>query len=129
MKNRKVRYVEMRKEIFNSVSELADLGYQKRTWLDPDGATSRGEYFDFDQIFHILFDDTNGLAKNPSSTVGIYLYDQIEADAFSILISAIEVLLNRFGPFGTVEQFLSAPEWSSVVLNAQVVLDAMKRNN
>ena len=103
-----------------AVRRFADREYQKNHWNDNHGPPSNYNS-DFDEQFHTLFDDREGLADDPHSTIGSFLLDVAEADAMKELIAPLSNLLKIFGPTMTPRQAMLHPLWEDVVRKATVL--------
>lgn len=115
-----VTYPNMRKELLENLQSLADLEYQKRVWVnsEPDGSVVHDE---FDYAVHFLYDDT-ALADDVRSTIGWILRDDSEAQFIEALTICIDGVFEKYGTELSDAQYITLPEWQSVVAAAKAAL-------
>ena len=115
-----VTYPNMREELVEYLQRLADLGYQKRVWINGE-SVGTVKHDEFDYAVHFLFDDT-ALAKDVYSTIGWILQDTSEAELIATLTSCIDRVLQKYGTELSDAQYIELPEWQSVVAAAKAAL-------
>ncbi len=119
-----VKYPSIRQELFEFVSGLADIDYQRQAWVNkifPPGI----EYDSFDEAVHFFYDDTRR-AKDPEREIGIVLENGAEAVAIHALIDRLNVVLAKVGKNAKDEEYLASPGWAEVVSAAQTVLGVLR---
>lgn len=116
-----IQYPSMRSELVTYLEELADLEYQRRHWL----GGSHGAKSMFDYAVHFFFDDTD-LVENPSAYIGVFLFDQSEAENLSKLVHVRAVLIDRHGTTCNDMQYTQLPEWPHVTRLAREALAACR---
>jgi hypothetical protein len=123
-----MNFPHMRMQIYDAVRQLADEQFQNEMWREPSAsqAALKGLFADFDIPFHILFDDTPGLAEDAFETIGDYLANEAEALALKELISELDGLLRRLGGKAEPETYLDDPGWRTIVEKAKAAYQAMK---
>ncbi len=115
----------IRAQLLDFLKGLSDYSYQKENWqVFREGVK---EYDELDYTVHFLYDDTD-LANDPSSTVGYYLYDDDEVQAIRSIVSAIEVVFERYGLELTDAEYIEKPEWMQVVEAASKALPIFEAN-
>jgi len=103
----------MRAELLAYLQGLSDPDYQRRVWVG--GEMSNGvQHDEFDYAVHFLYDDTK-LADDPQSMIGWILRDAEEAEAIALLIGLIEDVFEKHGVELSDAQYISLPEWNSIV--------------
>ncbi|SMX29744.1 hypothetical protein TRP8649_03883 [Pelagimonas phthalicica] len=116
-----IHYPSMRSELITYLEELADLEYQRRHWL----GGSHGAKSMFDYAVHFFFDDTD-LGEDPSACIGVFLFDQSEAEHLSKLVQVLDVLIDRHGTTCNDQQFTQLPEWPHVTRLAREALEVCR---
>jgi hypothetical protein len=114
----------MRQELLDYLRGLSDFDYQRRVWVDGQREGSI-EHDELNYAVHFLYDDT-ALAKNPRSTIGVFLYDVAEADAVEMLVSVLDGIFQKYGTNLSDSQYIGLPEWTSVIQAAQWVLGRLR---
>jgi hypothetical protein len=117
---------EMRKQLVDVVSRLADREYQLRAWIR--GELPPGIYDNFDYAVHFIYDDTC-LAEEPHDAIGYYVYDEIEATTIAELVDALDRLFEAQGTDLSDEQYLQVEEWSDVVKAAKMLRQMIARKD
>ena len=120
----KLIYPNMRSELIDHLSALADPEYQERVWVKHQPAPGI-EYDEFDYVVHFLFDDTS-LATDPESCIGWYLTNEREVVAVRIVVNSINVLFDKCGKCLKDSEYLAKPEWLDVVAAAKTALGVFK---
>ena len=118
-----VKFPQLRAEVVEAVRALSDHDYQWRVWIrqehpEPDW------YDDFTLNVHVLFDDCRVL-EAPTETIGDVLRSADEATAMLPLARALNTLFDRYGKHLSDEEYLNAPEWSTIVVAAGTALTAL----
>ncbi len=119
-----VEFPAMRREAAGALASLADLGYQRRAWIEKQFDTPHS-YEDLTLVVNILYDDTQVL-PNPRSRIGSVLIDGAEVTALESLAVPLTAVLDRLGN-ADVSRYLESDEWSEVVALASVALASMVR--
>jgi hypothetical protein len=120
-----IKFPWMRAQLLDFLKGLSDYFYQKENWqVFREGVK---EYDELDYTIHFLYDDTD-LASDPSSTVGYYLYDDNEVQAIRSIVSAIEVVFEKYGLELTDAEYIEKPEWMQVVKAASKALPIFEAN-
>ncbi|MBQ0923049.1 SCO4402 family protein [Saccharopolyspora endophytica] len=110
-----LRYPEMRAEVIDAVTSLADPDYQQKVWIRRE-YPQPGFYDDLTTNINILFDDVCVL-PDPRTRVGIVLHPS-EVDAMKALGDVLDPLVDELGD-ATDAQYLNHPQWTNVVTAAQ----------
>lgn len=113
-----LKYPNMRVELLEHLLELGDQIYHDK-WTST---------YEFDEMIHFVYDDTS-LNDNPSETIGVFMRNDAEIATIQGLISAVEALFSRCGLAASIEEYRSAPEWSSVVAAARVAKETIEGND
>ena len=119
MSSNEIEFPEMRLEIINGVSALADNDRQHKLWLAAQ-PTERLE-----DAIHSLYDDSPGLFEHPRAQVGIYLRNEEEAKAIEALFFAIEQVFSHLGMNAPTQEYLGSSLWNEVVAKAQHARNTM----
>lgn len=120
----KLKFPEIRTNLFRFVSSLADLEYQKTKWgkFDP----SAGSYDDFDMAVSFIYDDAC-LNDDPAQSIGTILIDDHEVVALTRLIAAIDNLLGKYGNDLSDDQYIKKFEWKAILDCAKEVMKLIAR--
>ncbi len=122
-----LKYPNMRKELVEYLGCLEDKEYQINAWVNQ--IFPPGIVFDnLDLTIHFLFDDTP-LAKNADSTIGIFLYDESEAVLVARVVKELGALFDKYGTQLSDAEYLSKPEWQTVVSSAKQAYAALVGND
>jgi hypothetical protein len=124
---KEVEYPEMRIEVIDAISQLADDNKQRLYWTNHVRAQKDGIHLNFDQIFHTLLDDVPFFLDKLDETLGCYVRNQIEADAVHRVVILLDRLLLRHGPLMTEEQALADRDWPEVVRLAKLAKLELER--
>lgn len=107
-----LKFPSMREELISYLSGLSDLDYQYRAWVE---RSSPGlDYDELNYTVHFLYDDT-GLAENASDWIGLVLKDEKEARSVANVVSALDVIFDKYGTELSDKEYLEKKEWSWVV--------------
>lgn len=101
------------KEYLRNISHLADPEYQKRVWVQAEGA----EIDDFDETCCHFFDDGDPILKK-------YQEYSIDENQFRLLLklrNAFETFVNADRPY-LPEEFIDSQEWDEIREMAKEVL-------
>ncbi|TWF93477.1 SCO4402 family protein [Saccharopolyspora dendranthemae] len=110
-----LRYPEMRAEVIDAVTSLADPDYQQKVWIRRE-YPQPGFYDDLTTNINILFDDICVL-PDPQTRVGIVLHPN-EVDVMKALSDVLEPLVDELGDASDA-QYLNHPQWARVVAAAR----------
>ena len=102
----KLQYPNMRKELRDSLEDLAD----RSRLLSED---ENGSLLDY--AVHFLFDDTN-LCDDASNSVGWFLHSEMEAQQLAAVCDAFNVMFARHGTEEPDAFYLCCDEWEAVDL-------------
>lgn len=107
-----LKFPSMREELISYLSRLSDLDYQYQAWVE---RSSPGlDYDELNYTIHFLYDDT-GLAENASDWIGLVLRDEIEARSVENVVSALDVVFDKYGTELSDKEYLEKKEWLWVV--------------
>lgn len=107
-----LKFPSMREELISYLSGLSDLEYQYQAWVE---RSSPGlDYDELNYTIHFLYDDT-GLAENASDWIGLVLRDEIEARSVENVVSALDVVFDKYGTELSDKEYLEKKEWLWVV--------------
>ena len=107
-----LKFPSMRVELISYLSGLSDLDYQYRAWVE---RSSPGlDYDELNYTVHFLYDDT-GLAENASDWIGLVLKDEKEARSVANVVSALDVIFDKYGTELSDKEYLEKKEWLWVV--------------
>ena len=107
-----LKFPSMREELISYLSGLSDLDYQYQAWVE---RSSPGlDYDELNYTIHFLYDDT-GLAENASNWIGLVLRDEIEARSVENVVSALDVVFDKYGAELSDKEYLEKKEWLWVV--------------
>ncbi|WLI29682.1 hypothetical protein PSH61_00835 [Pseudomonas rhodesiae] len=107
-----LKFPSMREELISYLSGLSDLDYQYQAWVE---RSSPGlDYDELNYTIHFLYDDT-GLAENASDWIGLVLRDEIEARSVENVVSALDVVFDKYGTELSDKEYLEKKEWLWVV--------------
>ncbi|OOW00167.1 MULTISPECIES: SCO4402 family protein [Pseudomonas] len=107
-----LKFPSMREELISYLSGLSDLDYQYRAWVE---RSSPGlDYDELNYTVHFLYDDT-GLAENASDWIGLVLKDEKEARSVANVVSALDVIFDKYGTELSDKEYLEKKEWLWVV--------------
>jgi hypothetical protein len=115
----------MRRDVLDAVRALADPEYQRRVWLER-RYPHEGFFDDFTLNINTLYDDTQVL-EDPHQAIGYVLRSAKEVTAMERLSQALGALFDRLGTELSDEEYVSAPEWESVVGAAREALAELER--
>ena len=102
----------MREELISYLSRLSDLDYQYQAWVE---RSSPGlDYDELNYTIHFLYDDT-GFAENASDWIGLVLRDEIEARSVENVVSALDLVFDKYGTELSDKEYLEKKEWLWVV--------------
>ena len=103
-----LKFPSMREELIAYLSGLSDLEYQYQAWVE---RSSPGlDYDELNYTIHFLYDDT-GLAENASN----WLRDEIEARSVENVVSALDLVFDKYGTELSDKEYLEKKEWLWVV--------------
>ncbi len=107
-----LKFPSMREELISYLSGLSDLDYQYQAWVE---RSSPGlDYDELNYTIHFLYDDM-GLAENASDWIGLVLRDEIEARSVENVVSALDVVFDKYGTELSDKECLEKKEWLWVV--------------
>lgn len=107
-----LKFPSMREELISYLSRLSDLDYQYQAWVE---RSSPGlDYDELNYTIHFLYDDT-GLAENASDWIGLVLRDEIEARSVENVVSALDLVFDKYGTELSDKEYLEKKEWLWVV--------------
>ena len=107
-----LKFRSMREELISYLSGLSDLEYQYQAWVE---RSSPGlDYDELNYTIHFLYDDT-GLAENASDWIGLVLKDEKEARSVANVVSALDVIFDKYGTELSDKEYLEKKEWLWVV--------------
>ena len=107
-----LKFPSMREELISYLSGLSDLEYQYQAWVE---RSSPGlDYDELNYTIHFLYDDT-GLAENASDWIGLVLRDEIEARSVENVVSALDLVFDKYGTELSDKEYLEKKEWLWVV--------------
>ena len=107
-----LKFPSMREELISYLSGLSDLEYQYQAWVE---RSSPGlDYDELNYTIHFLYDDT-GLAENASDWIGLVLKDEKEARSVANVVSALDVIFDKYGTELSDKEYLEKKEWLWVV--------------
>ncbi|MDI6836300.1 MAG: hypothetical protein QMD99_11385 [Rhizobiaceae bacterium] len=123
MKN--IKFPWMRAQLISFIRGLSDFNYQKRNWqiYRPD----QERYDELDYTIHFFYDDTS-LAADPSSLIGDILCDDREVLEMRSIVSAIDLVFEKYGLELKDAEYLAKPEWIRVVEAASNALPIFEAN-
>jgi hypothetical protein len=116
-------YPAMREELRSALESLSDRSYQLAAWVNkvfPPGVV----YDEFSNPVHFFYDDTR-LSTDASSAIGVFLFDEREASAVREVVSALDRVLDRYGTTLKDAEYISKPEWDSVLQAAKMALSVI----
>jgi len=108
----KLKYPSMREELIGYLKGLSDKEYQCEVWVNhnvPNGVEDC-----FDMSIHFLYDDTD-LSNNPKKCIGIFLYNDKEAELISSVVSALDIIFDKYGLGLTDKEYIEKEEWNTVL--------------
>lgn len=120
-----LRYPEMRAEVIDAVTSLADPDYQQKVWIRRE-YPQPGFYDDLTTNINILFDDVCVL-PDPQTRVGIVLHPN-EVDAMKALSNVLDPLIDELGDAPDT-QYLNHPQWTTVVTTARQARQTLIHND
>ena len=107
-----LKFRSMREELISYLSGLSDLEYQYQAWVE---RSSPGlDYDELNYTVHFLCDDT-WLAENASNWIGLVLRDEIEARSVENVVSALDLVFDKYGTELSDKEYLEKKEWLWVV--------------
>ncbi|MDN6866213.1 MULTISPECIES: hypothetical protein [Pseudomonas] len=107
-----LKFPSMREELISYLSGLSDLEYQYQAWVE---RSSPGlDYDELNYTIHFLYDDT-GLAENASNWIGLVLRDEVEARSVENVVSALDLVFDKYGTELSDKEYLEKKEWLWVV--------------
>lgn len=112
----------MREELLSYMGGLSDANYQYRAWVEH--SLPESGYDKLDYTVHFLYDDT-GLAKDPYAWIGVVLRNTEEASSMAALVSAIDVVFDKYGVDLSDKDYLEKKEWQLVVDKAKSALEVL----
>ena len=102
-----LKFPSMREELISYLSGLSDLEYQYQAWVE---RSSPGlDYDELNYTIHFLYDDT-GLAENASDWIGLVLRDEIEARSVENVVSALDLVFDKYGTELSDKEYLEKKE-------------------
>jgi hypothetical protein len=108
-----VKYPNMRDELIETLQDLSDVEYQRRTWVNHE--FPEGIQFDcFDNSIHLLLGDMS-LITNPERSLGSVVENEVELNAVRKVALAIDHMLKKLGNEATDAEYINDPEWSEVI--------------
>ena len=110
-----LKYPEMRLDLVAYTDSLRDQDHQGNVWTLHRAGARQDSFMD---VVHFFFDNTK-LAEEPATCIGVFLYDQPEADAVDVLVDAMDDVLDQVGPGKADVDCLAAPGWGQIVGAAQ----------
>ena len=117
-----LKFPGMREELISYLSGLSDLDYQYRAWVE---RSSPGlDYDELNYTVHFLYDDT-GLAENASDWIGLVLKDEKEARSVANVVSALDVIFDKYGTELSDKEYLEKKEWLWVVSASKDALSSL----
>ena len=117
-----LKFPSMREELISYLSGLSDLDYQYRAWVE---RSSPGlDYDELNYTVHFLYDDT-GLAENASDWIGLVLKDEKEARSVANVVSALDVIFDKYGTELSDKEYLEKKEWLWVVSASKDALSSL----
>ena len=119
-----VKYPKMREELLETLRSLAEREYQHKVWLEGDYPPGI-ECDSFDEAVHFLYDDTV-LAENPDAAIGVIIENEKEARSIAAVCQAIDSVFEVLGTEASDGEYITSPEWTSVVEAASKALQAME---
>ena len=122
-----IKYPQLRVNLVSFLQSLSDIEYQKEVWVEG-RQREKIQHDEFDYSVHFFFDDTT-LAVDANDNVGYILYDEHEAFLIGRLTQSIDNVLNKYGTNLSDEEYISVPEWSSVIDCAKAALKAVMQND
>lgn len=117
-----IKYPRMRMELIETMRALSDAEYQRQAWVDhnyPPGI----EYDDFNAAIHFLYDDAS---LDKAAGIGELVKDENEAAQVSEVIKALNRVFEAKGLDATDEEYISSPEWQSVLTTALAAYQLLK---
>lgn len=119
----KIESPEQRHALLGNLYALSDPIYQQRVWIEGQkwGTVQHDE---FDYAVHFFFDDST-LRNDPDGNIGWMLLDATEARLVTAVIDAIEAILQKYGTRLKDSEYITLPEWISVVEAARGALSVM----
>ncbi|TKK33436.1 hypothetical protein PspCFBP13528_06940 [Pseudomonas sp. CFBP13528] len=107
-----LKFPSMREELISYLSGLSDLDYQYQAWVERSSPSL--DYDEFNYTVHFLYDDTS-LAENASDWIGLVLRDEKEARSIENVVSALNVIFDKYGTELSDREYLEKNEWLWVV--------------
>ena len=107
-----LKFPSMREELIAYLSGLSDLDYQYQAWVERSSPSL--DYDEFNYTVHFLYDDTS-LAENASDWIGLVLRDEKEARSIENVVSALNVIFDKYGTELSDREYLEKNEWLWVV--------------
>ncbi|MEX5593958.1 SCO4402 family protein [Pseudomonas orientalis] len=107
-----LKFPSMREELISYLSGLSDLDYQYQAWVERSSPSL--DYDEFNYTVHFLYDDTS-LAENASDWIGLVLRDEKEVRSIENLVSALNVIFDKYGTELSDREYLEKNEWLWVV--------------
>lgn len=121
-----IKYIEMREELISHVSALSDKKYQENSWVN--AVSNSGIVHDeMDYAIHFIYDDTC-LAEDPSKAIGWFLVDESEASASRNLVSALNIVFDKYGTKEDDAFYINSPEWGFVLECAKKLKELLERD-
>ncbi len=120
-----IRYPWMRAQFIDFVQGLADFSYQREHWQE--FHDTEKEYDELDFTVHFFYDDTK-LASDPESVIGSCLYDCEEAELVRSIVSALDIVFDKYELELKDKEYLEKPEWQAVVQAAIKALPVLEAN-
>lgn len=115
-----LKYPEMRSELMEYLSELADRDYQRQNWL-PQNSTDGIPRSQLDYSVHFFLDDTS-LLEEPERCIGFFLRDMEEANLAKQVSVLLKNLFKKYGVDMSDEEYIAKPEWSEIIAASQRAL-------
>ncbi len=118
-----LKHEHIRNQLISSLNILSDIQKQSEFW-GKDQKYDVGDP-DFDMIMHLFLDDYP-LDNDPSSAIGWFLKDEIEAKLAAEVTLAILRVQDKVGRTGQPHQYITHPLWEKVVEAAQKASNLIK---
>ena len=118
-----MKFPRMRGQLRSVLESLSNRSYQEAAWVRkefPPGI----EYDNLDLAVHFFFDDTE-LSRETSSAIGLFLYDEKEANAVRAVVQALDLLFERYGTALDDSDYIHKPEWEAVLRSATEALSVL----
>lgn len=121
-----LKYSSIRDEVERAIRHLADREYQARRWVDP-----KPNFEDGRELYEDLATDLNllddlGLFDDPATAIGVFLWDQQEAEAVGAVTAALKAVLLECGKDAEDWALMESDTWPQVVEAAKVALSVWR---